>query len=494
MPMFGFDEQYAYFDVTPVDNQFILEYLPGATGDAVRVYLYGLMQCYHHQEGMTLEQMARELHMSPEEVQAAYRHWERKGLVRRVADHPPTYKYVSVKYVASSGGSLFQVDDEYAAFCEELQSIFGDRRIHGGEQARCYEWVEDPSLGLDARTVLHIIRRMVEKNGVRTAVKTIESRVMELAAEGVSTPEDVDELLDRDKAIEDGTRAVLRRFGRRRNPTQDEMNMYRVWQTDWGFTQEDILAACAETTKGEPTFAYLNGILTRLNQKRSGRVADMLAGEKEQTAPLKALLSAMNLRDVSINETTLAAYEDMRTLYPDAIILMAGQECAKRGAGFDDVMQTLKAWKREGLETIADVRAYMQRVDSMNDVLRMVYHALGVATRPNAPDRRLVTRWLEDYGYDAAFITQCAEFALGKEKPMAYLAALLDAFHKKGVRTMEDARREREQFVSQQSSVPTAPRTGKVVGEQLYTQRTYTHTEDAMDALMKQWQEENGDA
>ena len=36
MPMFAFDEQYAYHGVTPVDNQFILEYLPNATGDAVR--------------------------------------------------------------------------------------------------------------------------------------------------------------------------------------------------------------------------------------------------------------------------------------------------------------------------------------------------------------------------------------------------------------------------------------------------------------------------
>ena len=84
MPMFGFDERYPFFDVTPVDNQFILEYLPTATGDAVRVYLYGLMQCYHPEAAMTLEQMARELGMEPEAVQAAFRHWERKGLVRRV--------------------------------------------------------------------------------------------------------------------------------------------------------------------------------------------------------------------------------------------------------------------------------------------------------------------------------------------------------------------------------------------------------------------------
>ena len=36
---FGFDGQYALFDMTPVDNQFILEYLPQAKGDYVRVYL-----------------------------------------------------------------------------------------------------------------------------------------------------------------------------------------------------------------------------------------------------------------------------------------------------------------------------------------------------------------------------------------------------------------------------------------------------------------------
>ena len=49
MGMFGFDERYAVFDVTPVDNQFILEYLPAAKGDYVKVYLYGLTQCCHPQ-------------------------------------------------------------------------------------------------------------------------------------------------------------------------------------------------------------------------------------------------------------------------------------------------------------------------------------------------------------------------------------------------------------------------------------------------------------
>ena len=41
MGLFAFDQQYAMFDATPVQNQFILEYMPSAPGDYVKVYLYG---------------------------------------------------------------------------------------------------------------------------------------------------------------------------------------------------------------------------------------------------------------------------------------------------------------------------------------------------------------------------------------------------------------------------------------------------------------------
>ena len=96
MGLFAFDQQYAMFDATPVQNQFILEYMPSAPGDYVKVYLYGLMRCCHPSEEMTLAQMSHDLNLSEEDIRAAYRHWERRGLVRRVSDEPPVYQYVSV--------------------------------------------------------------------------------------------------------------------------------------------------------------------------------------------------------------------------------------------------------------------------------------------------------------------------------------------------------------------------------------------------------------
>ncbi len=496
MPMFGFDEQYAYYGVTPVDNQFILEYLPNATGDAVRVYIYGLMQCYHPQTAMNLSQMARELSMTEEAVLTAYRHWERKGLVRRIADNPPAFRYVSIKQLTMTGGAV-PVDEEYETFAAAVYGLFGnDRRLHGGEMSRCYEWVEE--MGLPAEVVLYLIREMIAQHGKTVAVKTIEKRAAMLAEEEVRTVEDAQIILNRDKAVWDGSRAVIRRFGKRRSPSEDEQAMYRTWHVDWGFSQADILAACAETTKGEPTFAYLGGILSRLRaQQKTTGVEAALQQEKDAAAPLKALLKVMKLQHVTINEGTLAVYADMRALYPDNIILMAGKECAKRGADFEGVMTTLKNWKRNGFESAAEITRYMKQVDDMNDFLRMLYEVLGVRVKPNAADRRLAQKWLEDFGYDMTFVTQCAAWALGKEKPMVYLDAVMTRFHEKGVANMEDARQERErhqqELAAKQPAAVPALRGPKTVEQQQYTQREYAHNDRAMDDMMKDW-EGNADA
>jgi len=505
MSMFGFDEQYAYYGVTPVDNQFILEYLPNATGDAVRVYLYGLMQCYHPQQAMTIDQMARELSLTEEAILTAYRHWERKGLVRRIADNPPAFRYVSIKQLTMTGG-VVPVDAEYEAFVAAVYGLFGnDRRLHGAELSRCYEWVEEMGLPQDA--VLELIRAMIAQHGKNVAIKTIEKRAALLAEDGVQSAEDVQAVLARDKAVWDGSRAVLRRFGKRRNPTEDEQNMYRTWYMDWGFTQEDILAACAETVKGEPTFAYLGGILSRLHAKKSEsgssqRVAQTIAAEKDAAAPLKALLSVMKMRGVSINQGTLAVYADMRAVYPDSIILMAGEECARHGVTtLDDVMTTLQNWKRNGLTTAEEIRAYMARINDQNDFLRVLYEVLGLeGVRPNGADRRLAARWLEEWGFDMGFVTQCAAWAIGKDKPLGYLDKMLEIYRSKGITTLEAAQRERESFQQAMAAKGDAPRAAapargpKTVEQQQYTQREYTHTDNAVDAMMKAWQEENGNA
>ena len=496
MGSFGFEEQYAMFDVTPVDNQFILDYLPDAKGDDVRVYLYGLMLCHHPQEDMTVERMAQELDMKVTEVEAAYRRWERKGLVQRVSDHPPQYRYVSAIWKFFRGGEQ-TVDERYAQFGEALNAVFdNERRLHGGETSLCFEWVED--LRLPEAVVIRLMEHMVALHGKNVSIKSAQKLATLLAEEKVMTVEDADVIFSRDEAVWKGAKQVLRRLGKRRNPSEDEQALYRTWLVDWGFAPEAILAACAETLSGDPNFKYLNGILKRHHEEYEAKqtsgtqMTKRIREEKDATAPLKALLNTMNIRGVTVNDGTKAVYAEMRELYPDNIILMAGQECARHGLAFDDVMKTLQAWKKQGLSTPEEIAEAMRVVNEQNAFVQTLFDLWGARNRPNATDRARVQRWLGEWGLTETFIVSCAPYAAEANKPMLYLGKLLETFREQGVTTPEAAAAVHGAWREKHQPVQQKP--GKVVREQQYTQREYTNTLDALDQMMARWQEENGDA
>ena len=496
MGSFGFEEQYAMFDVTPVDNQFILDYLPGAKGDDVRVYLYGLMQCHHPQEDMTVERMAQELDMEVKEVLAAYRRWERKGLVQRISDDPPQYRYVSAIWKFFRGGEQM-VDEGYAAFTESLHAVFdNERQLHGKETTRCFEWVED--MGLPEEVVIRLMEHMVQLHGKNFTIKSAEPLAAELAHEKVRTVEEADAVLSRDKAVWKGAKETLGKLGKRRPPSGPELAFYRTWTVDWGFAPEAILAACDETVSGEPNFKYLNGILRRHHEEYEARettgtqMAKRIKDEKDAAAPLKALLNAMNIRGVSINDGTKAVYAEMRELYPDNIILMAGRECARHGLAFDDVMKTLQAWKKQGLSTPEEISEAMRVVNEQNAFVQTLFDLWGVRNRPNATDRAKVQRWLGEWGLTETLVVSCAPFAAEARKPMTYLNKVLETLREQGVTTPEAAVAVHSAW--QEKHQPAQPqKTGKVVREQQYTQREYANTLDALDRMMARWQEENGD-
>ena len=174
--MFSFEDQYTMFDVTPVDNLFILEHMPGAQGDHVKVYLYGLMQCYHPQQS-TIEQMGQDLNMTEEEILAAYRYWERRGLVHRTSDRPPTFRYVNTKKLMFMDN---QTDPAYEAFAQAVHGMFDNKRkLYGKEVSRCYEWVEQ--MGLSQEVVLRLLEKMIELRGVKFSFDSAEKRAVELA-------------------------------------------------------------------------------------------------------------------------------------------------------------------------------------------------------------------------------------------------------------------------------------------------------------------------
>ena len=157
--MFGFDDRFAMFDITPVENQFILEYLPGARGDYVKVYLYGLMHCYHPEEDMNLDRMSHDLNMPQDTVTAALNYWERRRIVRRISDNPPRWQFINIKQSSLAGDE--PADPEYEAFSNALYDVFDNvRRLHGNELNTCFDWREE--LKLPTEVIIMLLHHMVE--------------------------------------------------------------------------------------------------------------------------------------------------------------------------------------------------------------------------------------------------------------------------------------------------------------------------------------------
>ena len=102
MAFLSFDHGAAVYGATPVENMFLLEYLPTAPDDCLRVYLYARLLCVHPELGGSVSDVARALRLTDEAVEDAFRFWEREGLVKRLTDRPPTYALLPMRGAASA--------------------------------------------------------------------------------------------------------------------------------------------------------------------------------------------------------------------------------------------------------------------------------------------------------------------------------------------------------------------------------------------------------
>lgn len=244
---------------TPVDNLFILEYMPHADGMQLRVYLYGLMLCrYPSFDASTLPEA---LSITEEEALHAFLHWQQEGLVRVLRRQPLEVEYIPP---AERGGTVL-TPGKYGALLQGVQSLLAPRLLRAAELRRVYDWVD--VYGLSEEAVLELVAHCKEMRGDRVSMTYMETVARAWADDHVHSPEEARARAESFKALTGGAAQVLKRWNKSRLPTVDELHLYETWTAEWGFTQEAVLAACARLTAGDPSFKYLDGVLQRL---RSG--------------------------------------------------------------------------------------------------------------------------------------------------------------------------------------------------------------------------------
>jgi len=442
--MFRRSEQGLQFGATVLENLFITEYLPAADGKQLKVYLYGLYASQHQLEGLDVTQLAGTLNMEEGQVLAALRYWERRRLVERVSDQPPTYVFHHMGQRLLTGQDQLSGDERYIIFSEAVNAQLGSRRkLRESDISMAYEWVEE--LGLPQEVVLMLLNHFADTRGAHFSFKSAQTTAVMMKEEGISSTDEAEQYFSHSKRTHQGARAVLLQFNIRRLPTEPELALYRKWTEQWGFDDKGILAAVQETVAANnPSFSYLNGILERLkaglNQKTGSKVREHLRQEGQEAEQVRQVLQELGRPQVS-PYTLLAPLRALRERYSFEMVLLAARSVRARGGMFEDLEPRLLAWEKLGLRDEQQLKAHLRALKRYEPLMLQVFELSGQEGRPGEQDLLTLKAWQEQ-GHSEELILQAAGQARSSRNKLAYISRVLDNWRKKGIKTLEAARQE----------------------------------------------------
>ena len=437
MSFCGFADGALMFEYTPVENMFLIEQMPDAPSDALKVYLYARMFALYPKMGEGMADLAKALRMTEDEVYNAFAYWERRGLVRRLSDHPPTYEFLSLRdQMGDRDAAMDKLIYSNREFNNRMMKLFDGDLIENHELHKAEDWRD--ILKIEEAAVLRLLEYGIETSRVKkpkkpkpaSVFKRIDDKLSgEWADRGIHTLEDVERAI----ADEEGVQEIFKKLGLYRKPTPPELATVRKWTGEWGFDREAILSACQETVKARnPSVGYLDAILK-----------NRMEGDEEARQGLVEVLRELDPRNTQPTPDQLKRYRALLDGgFAPEMIRLAAVQCHRRGKhALDDVEWRLDVWRKGGVSTPEEADAFMKQMGALSRELRALYKRAGYDDRrPGYGDLETYRAWKD--AYPEALIEYAAECAKNAGGSVAYMDKLLTAWGDAGATTVEAARAE----------------------------------------------------
>lgn len=433
MPFCSFSEGAAMFDVTPVENMFLLEYLPTAPDGFLRVYLYARMLCLHPELGGEIGDVAKALNMEEDAVYNAFQYWEQQGLVEKLSDRPAAYALRPLRDGVTVRAEAERDYYKYREYNSSLQNLFGGTELLEPKHYKiANDWLN--VLGFTQDAALKILEYEMRLPGGRkpgAVFRRADKRAVEWAERGLHTLEEVERAIAYDDQVYAMAGAVLKQLSIGRRPTANELDCVRRWIHDWKLTEADVIAACADTTKSRaPSIAYLDAILR----------AKMESGANRHFEAVKGVLRELGAANVVPTPDQTRRYAALleQGFEPEAIRLAAVQCARKRKNSFEELEWMLGKWGEAGVRSHAQAQRYISDMQRATAEVRGLLEAAGLSRRPSMDDLERYEGWKQRFGTD--MLLCAAECARGARMPVKYMDKLLSEWEKSGVATPEAAR------------------------------------------------------
>ena len=274
---------------TPVSNIFLDEYMPGANGAYVKIYLYLLRRIGSGADALSVSSIADRFEHTENDVCRALAYWEKQGLLRLERDedqkltgicllkprrrdpagpvdapHPDTQ--ASPARSPEEAPPKTEYSPERLARFQDQKDIrqllfiseqYLGRPLNPSEISVILYFYD--GLAFSAELIEYLIEYCVTRG--HKNMRYIESVALAWHKAGFKT---VEQAKKESSLFSQAYFAVLKAFGiKGRNPVESETGFVDKWMKTWGFSLELVLEACGRTISRihEPSFEYADSIL-----------------------------------------------------------------------------------------------------------------------------------------------------------------------------------------------------------------------------------------
>lgn len=430
MPTCSFSSKLAMDGYTVIENTFFNEFLPQATGDNVKVYLYGLNLCSNpNVEDNSLDTISKVLSIPENAVKDAFLYWQDMGLVQVVSREPFEVRFLPV--AVHSGSNKIRHKEKYAEFNDLISGIITGRMITPTEFNEYYTLIETHHFEPEA--VLLIANYCVKLKNNAVGYPYILAVARSFEADGLKSFEAIEKkILEQEKSSLE-IKEVLKALGSNRPADIEERNLYLKWTSVYGFSHHTILEI-AKLQNKRGGFAKLDEKLTQYYSLKLFSVDEITEFSKNQEKLYEIAKKVSTTIGVSYQNydnvvSTYVSAWSSKGYDEDALVFIA-QFCFKQSLRrLEDMNTVVQKFFKLGLISLGAIEQYIDGILSNDEKIKEVLNALNLLRSVQSNDRDLYRNWVENWEFSHDIILKVAEIVAHKTSNMTYLSKVLGSVH-----------------------------------------------------------------
>lgn len=437
---------------TMIENKFITDYLPYATNNAIKVYLFGLYLCRTNALANNLDYFATSCNLTEIEIKDAFKYWQEMGIVTIVSQTP--YEVVFENINEYSPIKKYKAN-KFESFNSQLESMFQEREISYHEYYKYYDFIDETKMQSDA--LLMIIKFCINMKGMQIKQPYILSVAKDWARQGVLSLSAVEEKLKEYEATSENIRLVCVAVGKKSAPDFEDKQMLLKWLNDWGFSLESVLYAGKSLKRKVASINKLDHALDEFYRLGIFEISEMQSFNKDKEVLVNLAYNVNRILGIYydnvdfIIETYTKTWLD-KGFDVSAVELIAKycfSQSIKRLETMNEIVQNFYALGRVTVQSILEKFELDKKIE---DKIKTIIKATGSARKVLAKDKEFYEVWSEQWCFSDEILLYSAELAQGKSHSFNYMNQILASWKQQKFTTLEEVKKHAPITQSSQSN------------------------------------------